>query len=258
MKYYGRFYNDESSEKNDCQCSYCQIYRLRGKRAVDSKGFRIHNCYYDNCNKTFRAASALRTHLWTHTGVRPYGCQIPKCGKKYYHEASLKYHMLVHAGEQKFLCDVCGYKSGKKHDLMMHVLNHKKRSYACDFPGCVKAFFDNAQLRRHLLVHYGEKNYVCDLCKYCSVRKDHLKQHMESHQGKGYVCQTCGLAFSHKYGFNKHVYIHEKTSEDRLYTCLFPNCGKKFLKRSHYKSHKQIHSGAVNETVKPTEKVATE
>jgi hypothetical protein len=54
------------------------------------------------------------------------------------------------------------------------------RRFPCQF--CGKNFNFNNQLRRHLLIHTGEKPYKCDVCNYACNQKANLKKHLLNHK----------------------------------------------------------------------------
>lgn len=41
---------------------------------------------------------------------------------------------------------------------------HEDKTFPCNYPGCAMKFFDKNKLRRHSIVHTGEKPYKCDVC----------------------------------------------------------------------------------------------
>ena len=58
---------------------------------------------------------------------------------------------------------------------------HYGGGYACDYPGCTSVFKENAKLKRHKLVHTGEKAFKCDYCGLSFSLRHNLKTHEKTH-----------------------------------------------------------------------------
>ncbi|XP_004411371.1 PREDICTED: transcription factor YY2 [Odobenus rosmarus divergens] len=114
------------------------------------------------------------------------------------------------------------------------------RTIACPHKGCVKMFRDNSALRKHLHTH-GPRVHVCAECGKAFVESSKLKRHQLVHTGeKPFQCtfEGCGKRFSLDFNLRTHVRIH---TGDRPYVCPFDGCNKKFAQSTNLKSHILTH-----------------
>ncbi len=69
-------------------------------------------------------------------------------------------------------------------------------------------FKEKQKLRRHMLVHTGEKSHSCDLCGRAFALKHNLTSHMRIHNGKGRFCRYCGKMFTQGKNMREHESDH--------------------------------------------------
>lgn len=92
-------------------------------------------------------------------------------------------------------CEVCG----KTFKLFAHLKRHSvlhtgEKQYICDV--CKRPFADKSSMRKHCQTHSGEKNFKCDICEKCFTQRSHMKTHLLIHTGeKSYECKFCGKTF---------------------------------------------------------------
>lgn len=88
-------------------------------------------------------------------------------------------------------------------------------SYHCQRLGCERYlgrdFRQRGKLNRHLLVHSGYCEHVCDLCGKAHGTKEQLKNHYTTHtKEKPYVCQFCGQRSATATQHKNHERTHTK------------------------------------------------
>ncbi|NXV72454.1 ZN740 protein, partial [Atlantisia rogersi] len=64
------------------------------------------------------------------------------------------------------------------------------KNFICE--QCFGAFRSSYHLKRHILIHTGEKPFECDVCDMRFIQKYHLERHKRVHSGeKPYQCERC-------------------------------------------------------------------
>ncbi|KAF7240257.1 hypothetical protein EYD10_13084 [Varanus komodoensis] len=64
------------------------------------------------------------------------------------------------------------------------------KNFICEH--CYGAFRSSYHLKRHILIHTGEKPFECDVCDMRFIQKYHLERHKRVHSGeKPYQCERC-------------------------------------------------------------------
>ncbi|XP_058873886.1 zinc finger protein 345-like [Acipenser ruthenus] len=104
---------------------------------------------------------------------------------------------------------------------------------------CGKPFRALSSLKKHLLIHSGEKAHRCAQCGKTFRLAETLKKHVRTHTGeKPYPCLHCGKSFGLVGTLRDHQRIH---TGEKPYSCA--HCGKSFGRLGSLKNHQRIHTG---------------
>ncbi|KAM6953944.1 zinc finger protein 711-like [Aplochiton taeniatus] len=170
------------------------------------------------CLKRFDFPSKLSRHLLVHMGMKPFRCRI--CSKPFRQLSHLQCHQKVHQkaawqGEQavkveksevnlssKFnyvglysleppndihICPYCSQCFTTERQLQQHsckqkLLEKEKKSFSYKCAICFKDFEAPSKLKRHYVVHTGQRPFQCVACGKAFTQSGHLKTHLLTHR----------------------------------------------------------------------------
>jgi len=96
-----------------------------------------------------------------------------------------------------------------------------KTGILCPHINCNRRFKDNFKLKRHMLIHSGEKKFICEFCRKAFSLDFNLRTHLRIHTGeKPYVCgfSGCKKSFSQCSNLASHekncIFNQEKSKLD--------------------------------------------
>lgn len=109
-------------------------------------------------------------------------------------------------------CPHCEETFTKEALFVIHVSEHTGvKPYICEVPECAKGFMSKFKLERHRLIHTCPRSHKCLYCDKSFNRKDHLKNHMVTHDPnkKRWVCEECGKEYCYNFSYRTHKAFHD-------------------------------------------------
>uniref|UniRef100_A0A3B4YDY5 Zinc finger protein 653 n=1 Tax=Seriola lalandi dorsalis TaxID=1841481 RepID=A0A3B4YDY5_SERLL len=118
----------------------------------------------------------------------------------------------------------------------VNLVHRKGRTKVCPHPGCGKKFYLSNHLHRHMIIHSGVRDFICETCGKSFKRKNHLEVHRRTHTGETPLqCEICGYQCRQRASLNWHMKKHTPEAHYN-FTCEF--CDKRFEKLDSVKFHK--------------------
>lgn len=230
-------------------CHHCQE-TFPSKRA---KKDHLYNCSDNHayhclqCTRTFVTPIDLKKHRKKHHKITfrqecivcPQKMTFQTIAEKLDHVRNV--HLDVESG--KYFCSICTKLFPNMYGLRAHVVLHKgERNFICDI--CGQAFARISLMQYHVSsVHVNHRNFVCDICpnkKFKTLVA--LKAHMRANHGPNqyrYACDMCDRVFKDCSDRRRHRWSHGGFAKP--HACHW--CDKAFYEmkqlRAHLKSHNE-------------------
>ncbi|XP_038672991.1 zinc finger protein PLAG1-like isoform X1 [Scyliorhinus canicula] len=148
-----------------------------------------------------------------------------------------------------FPCPLCEKIFLTADRLTTHSYSHTgQRPYICSQRDCAKTFISKYKLIRHMATHCPQKSHQCSYCEKMFHRKDHLKNHLQTHDPNKTLlrCEECGKRYNTKLGYRRHLALHAAANGDL--TCGV--CARAFGQTDLLLEHLKGHAGRLSSSAR--------
>ncbi|XP_016401214.1 zinc finger protein 667-like [Sinocyclocheilus rhinocerous] len=148
---------------------------------------------------------------------------------------------------KEFCCNLCDKKFSTKMTMRRHMVIHQgDKPFKC--PHCHYCARLKASLIQHLRVHTGEKPYKCLQCYYASIDRSSLRRHLRTHtQEKPYRCQYCPYSSIQKKSLDLHSWRHHTGESFPCQLCQYSTPDRQLLVRHKRKHHSAEQTAALEQ-----------
>lgn len=137
-----------------------------------------------------------------------------------------------------YTCPTCGKKFKKVKTLFSFCSNTIFINFIILLMISFIFSFQEQHVIQHLKTHEG-KQWECDTCSKMFTTKYFLKKHKRLHSGEmPYKCKICDKSFTFQQSYHKHRFYHK---DEKPYNCA--TCGRSFKELSTLHNHERIHTG---------------
>ena len=249
--------NEFVCDENNCDFKDENFWKLIKHKRVFHSIEEPFKCDYNGCEKTFkRKKNYVRHALYVHFSslVPEKVCPIDSCGKTFKGKNLISHIRTIHSANY-LICEWpgCDYKTRRgAPGLKKHQLVHKgERNHVCEWPGCDKRFKNKCYLKQHILAHKKERTYVCNWpgCESSFVYNTDLYKHRKEHKNPKiidntirYNCDICDKSYKSTITLNYHKRYHL----GKHFSCEWPECDFKAYDNYKLKRHQRVHKNERN------------
>ena len=141
--------------------------------------------------------------------------------------------------KQGHMCMECGEVLSNSYSLKRHSLIHSgDRPHKCEY--CDKRYPHAYLLMHHLNTHAGDRPYRCTECGKDFTSPNTLRRHRGVHRKQTYQCYLCDQQFQRIDFLDRHLAKEHDVSKQHL--CLV--CGKSFTFENMLQEHIESHNKA--------------
>lgn len=192
---------------DSCGKSYASLTslhcHLRYNCGTDSDKNSKNRCR--KCRKIFTSTTERMNHLEKSVRCRQHVCNL--CGDRFTTWNMKQNHLKdMHNVPQKtYNCPECHIVFSKRDSLRLHFKTTHTSDYVeCSY--CARKFDTDRNLKKHIVIHTGERNFICQVCSKAFPRKSTLGQHMWIHsEVKKHECKICDKTFNQRVSWRTHM-----------------------------------------------------
>lgn len=200
------YYDDSESQ--------FQIVKYDGSELVieyadDSTQASSTQSYTCECGQQFSDYNEYAKHQLKHNPAGDHLCSL--CGKGFESAEILTGHMVLHnVSGQLLQCPFCEAIM-KRSALTQHIkYMHNNIKPQCNV--CSKTFANPNNLKRHMMIHSGVREFECDLCLKRFSQKITMQTHRLTHLNSdqtSLTCPGCNVVFKTKEILAEHIENNE-------------------------------------------------
>uniref|UniRef100_A0A2A4IYZ4 Protein krueppel n=1 Tax=Heliothis virescens TaxID=7102 RepID=A0A2A4IYZ4_HELVI len=160
-----------------------------------------------DCGEQFEDLADYEKHQYKHNPAGEHLCNL--CGKGFESAEILTGHMLLHSSTGLLItCPFCNQLI-RRNALTQHIkYGHNNIKPRCNI--CLKTFANPNNLKRHMMIHSGIREFECDICFKRFHQKITMQTHRLTHMNP-FSCNQCEKTFENKTALTNHKESEECT-----------------------------------------------
>ncbi|XP_026728147.1 zinc finger protein 2 homolog [Trichoplusia ni] len=160
-----------------------------------------------DCGEQFEDLADYEKHQYKHNPAGEHLCNL--CGKGFESAEILTGHMLLHSSTGLLItCPFCNQLI-RRNALTQHIkYGHNNIKPRCNI--CFKTFANPNNLKRHMMIHSGIREFECDICFKRFHQKITMQTHRLTHMNP-FSCNQCDKTFESKAALTSHKESDECT-----------------------------------------------